>query len=345
MVIFGVVLATVGELEFTTLGFILTFLGVVLSSLKGMATNLLLIGNLKLHPFDLLRKMAVLSFFQCLVIAFWCGEVTLFMEQLEHNRAEQSAMMGHVIQEISAGGNWVLKPANGKNEWVFVPEEGAGQSKLMATGYSAYFDKNTKLYLALLVNGLLAFLLNFVSFTANKKTSALSMTVAGNVKQAMSIVLSVVLFGYVVTSINGFDFLLQKSKPVQAIEASSKEWEYDSHQTKKSLNQSALTTPQTLHYNDYYETLHEIAKNKVLHPFYINKNLQCNPKLLLQQDSVNAITSEIEFKRNDSAYMDDYSVNNCSCSDALIVTKKDINKHLKISDEDSLKVKRTRSMY
>jgi len=36
-----------------------------------------------------------------------------------------------------------------------------------------------KLVLALTVNGIIAFLLNYVSFTANKKTSALTMTVAG----------------------------------------------------------------------------------------------------------------------------------------------------------------------
>ncbi|OZJ03340.1 hypothetical protein BZG36_04215 [Bifiguratus adelaidae] len=48
---------------------------------------------------------------------------------------------------------------------------------------------------ALLINGIIAFLLNVVSFTANKKTSALTMTVAGNVKQVLSILLAVVIFG------------------------------------------------------------------------------------------------------------------------------------------------------
>ena len=40
-------------------------------------------------------------------------------------------------------------------------------------------DMSYKLVLALLVNGIIAFFLNYVSFTANKKTSALTMTVAG----------------------------------------------------------------------------------------------------------------------------------------------------------------------
>ncbi|KAI9470054.1 MAG: triose-phosphate transporter family-domain-containing protein [Benjaminiella poitrasii] len=60
----------------------------------------------------------------------------------------------------------------------------------------------------LLLNGLIAFALNIVSFTANKKTSALTMTVAGNVKQVLSIVLSVVIFDYVINLMNAFGILL-----------------------------------------------------------------------------------------------------------------------------------------
>lgn len=40
-------------------------------------------------------------------------------------------------------------------------------------------DLNYSLGFALLANGIIAFFLNVVSFTANKKTSALTMTVAG----------------------------------------------------------------------------------------------------------------------------------------------------------------------
>lgn len=41
-------------------------------------------------------------------------------------------------------------------------------------------EMSASLIVALLINGIIAFFLNFVSFTANKKTSALTMTVAGN---------------------------------------------------------------------------------------------------------------------------------------------------------------------
>lgn len=47
---------------------------------------------------------------------------------------------------------------------------------------------------ALLANAIIAFSLNMVSFQANKLAGALTMTVAGNVKQALTIALGIVLF-------------------------------------------------------------------------------------------------------------------------------------------------------
>jgi drug/metabolite transporter (DMT)-like permease len=44
------------------------------------------------------------------------------------------------------------------------------------------------------INGFLAFILNYVSFTANKKTGALTMTVAANIKQILTILTSVIFF-------------------------------------------------------------------------------------------------------------------------------------------------------
>ena len=51
-----------------------------------------------------------------------------------------------------------------------------------------------KLAMKLAINGILAFGLNYVSFTANKKTSPLTMSVVGNLKQCLSIILSVWFF-------------------------------------------------------------------------------------------------------------------------------------------------------
>ncbi|KAL1919175.1 uncharacterized protein VTP21DRAFT_2557 [Calcarisporiella thermophila] len=67
---------------------------------------------------------------------------------------------------------------------------------------------NSVLCVALLANGVIAFFLNVVSFTANKKTSALTMTVAGNVKQVLTIVLAVVIFHLNITLMNALGILL-----------------------------------------------------------------------------------------------------------------------------------------
>lgn len=73
-----------------------------------------------------------------------------------------------------------------------------------------YFQTNltTTAFFALLLNGVIAFFLNVVSFTANKKTSALTMTVAGNVKQVLSIVLAVIIFDLSITATNGLGIIL-----------------------------------------------------------------------------------------------------------------------------------------
>ena len=50
---------------------------------------------------------------------------------------------------------------------------------------------NNKAILILLINAAMAFGLNVTSFTANKKAGALTMTVAANVKQILSVLLSI----------------------------------------------------------------------------------------------------------------------------------------------------------
>ncbi|KAI7864735.1 triose-phosphate transporter family-domain-containing protein [Spinellus fusiger] len=61
---------------------------------------------------------------------------------------------------------------------------------------------------SLFFNGVLAFALNIVSFTANKKTGPLTMTVAGNVKQVLSIILAVVIFDLNINYTNAFGIIL-----------------------------------------------------------------------------------------------------------------------------------------
>ncbi|CAO3606996.1 unnamed protein product [Cunninghamella echinulata] len=152
-VVLGVGFATIGEFDYTVIGFLLTVLGTILAAVKTIVTNRVQVGRLKLHPLDLLLRMSPLAFIQCVFYAYATGE-------LERVREFSSTNMTFHL----------------------------------ATG--------------LLINGILAFALNIVSFTANKKTSALTMTVAGNVKQVLSIILAVIIFKVNINMTNAFGILL-----------------------------------------------------------------------------------------------------------------------------------------
>lgn len=59
-----------------------------------------------------------------------------------------------------------------------------------------------KVFLIFLINAAMAFGLNVTSFTANKKTGALTMTVAANVKQILTVLLAVMFWHLKVSFIN-----------------------------------------------------------------------------------------------------------------------------------------------
>lgn len=63
-------------------------------------------------------------------------------------------------------------------------------------------------YQQILYNGAIAFGLNFVSFTANKKTGAVAISVAANVKQVLSIILAVFIFDLQIVTINAVGIVI-----------------------------------------------------------------------------------------------------------------------------------------
>lgn len=166
-----------GDYYFTTWGLILTLFGTLLAAMKTIATNAILVGRLKLDPLDLLLRMSPLAFVQCVIASWYTGELA---------RVRQYGAL-----ELSRGQ-----------------------------------------MVGLLVNGMIAFGLNVVSFTvssarrlkhfsvltptyerhathqANKKTSALTMTVAANVKQVLTIILAVIIFHLHINATNLFGITL-----------------------------------------------------------------------------------------------------------------------------------------
>jgi len=151
-VVLGVIMATYGDISFTTYGLMLTVLGTALAAIKTIVTNLVLVGDMKIQPMDLLWRMSFLAFIQCLMVAQWAGEVSALQERAE-----------------------------------------------TADGF---------LLIALIGNGIMAFLLNYASFTTNMLSSALTMTVAANIKQVLAIILAIVVFHTHVSAFNGFGILV-----------------------------------------------------------------------------------------------------------------------------------------
>lgn len=83
----------------------------------------------------------------------------------------------------------------------------------------------TYVLLAVFGNGLLAFLLNVSSFQTNKLAGALTISVCGNVKQCLTILLGIVLFNVRVGPTNGCGMLvaLLGAAWYSVVELSSKE--------------------------------------------------------------------------------------------------------------------------
>lgn len=162
LIILGVALASIGELEFHFVGFLLTVLVCFLSSLKSVVSQKFLVGKLQFHPFELLQRMSWLSALQMLIMS--------------------------LIMEKDAISEW----------WRANYTDAAVGQGLDSTQFA----------LLLLANGAMAFLLNYANFMTTKKTSALTVTVAGNVKHILTILLSVMMFKNPISLLNGVGTLV-----------------------------------------------------------------------------------------------------------------------------------------
>uniref|UniRef100_A0A7S2SVZ2 Sugar phosphate transporter domain-containing protein n=1 Tax=Rhizochromulina marina TaxID=1034831 RepID=A0A7S2SVZ2_9STRA len=74
-VIIGVMLACFGEMHFSYLGFFVTCFCVLLAAAKVVLSNVMLTGEFKLGPLDLLSRMCPLAFVEIITVAFLNGEL------------------------------------------------------------------------------------------------------------------------------------------------------------------------------------------------------------------------------------------------------------------------------
>ncbi|KAJ8083113.1 hypothetical protein PM082_008982 [Marasmius tenuissimus] len=167
-VVAGVGLATYGDYYFTRWGFVLTLSGAILAALKTILTNVLQSrpsGESKSplsEKFDLSTRSPALPQLNALAFLHLLSPLAFLQCMLF---AQLSGELGRVRH------------------------------------YAATEMSSTKL-LAVMFNGCIAFGLNVVSFSANKRVGALSMTVAANVKQVLTILLAVLIFDLTITQMN-----------------------------------------------------------------------------------------------------------------------------------------------
>lgn len=83
----------------------------------------------------------------------------------------------------------------------------SGEISNITSGYTN-IPISPRMALALIGNGALAFALNISSFSTNKVAGALTMTVCGNVKQSITVLLGITMFGVQVGMANGLGMLV-----------------------------------------------------------------------------------------------------------------------------------------
>jgi hypothetical protein len=148
-VILGVGLATYGDYYFTTWGLALTLFGTFLAALKTILTNLLQnhsSAHQLVSSFEVAAAISIPPPLHPLDLLMRMSPLAFI----------QCVFYAHFTGELSRLASYSAKISS---------HTGLGMSK--------------GTLLALLVNGIIAFGLNVVSFTANKKAGALTMTVAG----------------------------------------------------------------------------------------------------------------------------------------------------------------------
>ncbi|TCD69936.1 UAA transporter [Steccherinum ochraceum] len=246
-VILGVIIATYGDYYFTFWGFFLTLLGTFFAALKTIYTNVLQSPtktsfrsetsvfssritpiwramlsppSLGIHPLDLLMCMSPLAFIQCVAYAQLSGELDR-LRQLSFT--DPRSFFGSPLYETPGTHNFSLQSSR-----IYTHPTNA-----ILAGPTFH----TYQFPTLLLNGCIAFGLNVVSLTANGKIGALSMTVAANVKQVLTILFAVVLFDLTITPANALGIT------VTLVGGAWYAWGEYAEKQRRSGSGGGLTTP------------------------------------------------------------------------------------------------------
>lgn len=171
-VVVGVGLATYGDYYCTAAGLILTVLGTFLAAMKTIFTSILQ------SPPSLSHQHHSNSLLRCIVPPRLQLHPLDLLTRMAPLAFVECVILAHISGELDRVRLW---SAHEMTPWT-------------ATVLS--------------LNGAIAFGLNIVSFTANKKAGPLSMTVAANVKQVLSIILAVLIFDLSISFTNAAGIML-----------------------------------------------------------------------------------------------------------------------------------------
>ncbi|KAI0926458.1 hypothetical protein AcW1_002556 [Taiwanofungus camphoratus] len=178
----GVALATYGDYYFTVWGFLLTLLGTFLAALKTIYTNVLQSSP----PPDSTAKAVTHPSTGIFLQPSHILPPRLSLHPLDLlTRISPLACVLCLLYACYSG-------ELGRARHSFAQSEGIGGTRV----------------LILLGNGAIAFGLNVVSLSANKHVGALNMTVAANVKQALTILCAVALFHLTITPMNALGIVI-----------------------------------------------------------------------------------------------------------------------------------------
>jgi hypothetical protein len=170
----GVALTSMGDYQSTFWGFLMTITSLVLATSKGLLANRFTnSGSIHIHPLQLVSRMAFLSAVYCFIYAYGVGEIDSIMYYYTPpflRSLDEQQRQREIEDDIQRGYFWVGSEV--------------------------------------IVNGILASLLNVVSFMCSQRISPLSMAVAANAKQIFVIITSTILFKYQIDRINGLGILL-----------------------------------------------------------------------------------------------------------------------------------------